>query len=159
MSRPAPKRSALSGSPLTPPSPPAPPAQVAEAPAPSTTPASAPAPSRSTPARKRTAGRRNQGPATKTTSVPAAAEPATGGARWTELEAKTTRLRPDQRRDLTDLARRLTRAKAGAGERITDNTLIRVAVDLLLSQQDTLAGTTTEEEMRRKFGLTQSPTS
>lgn len=158
MSRPAPKKSALSGSPLTPPTQSAPPAAAAPEPAPdAAAPASAAA--GSAPARKRAGGRPKRATVARTTAAPPAAKPAATGARWAELEAKTTRLRPDQRRDLTDLARRLTRAKAGAGERITDNTLIRVAVDMLLSQQDSLAGTTTEEEMRLKFGLDQIPTS
>ena len=47
---------------------------------------------------------------------------------------------------LTDLARRLNRRKPkGAGERITENTLIRVAVELLLAQADRLDGTTEDE--------------
>jgi hypothetical protein len=40
------------------------------------------------------------------------------------------------------LTRRLNRTRNGTGERITDNTLIRVAIDLLLHQQDHLAGAT-----------------
>ena len=85
-------------------------------------------------------------------STAPAATPASDGARWTTFEAKTSRLRPDQRTQLTEVARRLTAAKAGAGERITDNTLIRVAVDLLLSRQNELAGTT-EQELRASMGV------
>ena len=40
------------------------------------------------------------------------------------------------------LTRQLNRPRHGAGERITDNTLIRVAIDLLLQQRDHLAGVT-----------------
>jgi hypothetical protein len=47
---------------------------------------------------------------------------------------------------LTDLARRLSRRKPeGAGERITESTLIRVAVELLVAQADRADGTTEQE--------------
>jgi hypothetical protein len=59
---------------------------------------------------------------------------------YLRLERKETRLRSDQIIDLTAHARRLNRAKGPVGERITENTLIRVAVDLLLAQADRLAG-------------------
>ncbi|RTI15769.1 ATPase [Thermus scotoductus] len=45
---------------------------------------------------------------------------------------KECRLRPDQLDALTALARRLNRERRGKGERITENTLIRWAVDMLL---------------------------
>jgi hypothetical protein len=47
---------------------------------------------------------------------------------------KECRLRPDQLDALTALARRLNRERKGKGERITENTLIRWAVDLLLEK-------------------------
>ncbi len=47
---------------------------------------------------------------------------------------KECRLRPDQLDALTALARRLNRERRGKGERITENTLIRWAVDLLLER-------------------------
>jgi hypothetical protein len=47
---------------------------------------------------------------------------------------KECRLRPDQLDALTALARKLNRERKGKGERITENTLIRWAVDLLLQQ-------------------------
>jgi hypothetical protein len=43
------------------------------------------------------------------------------------------------------LARQLSRASTGRGERITENTLIRIAVDVLLSQKERLQGATEEE--------------
>jgi hypothetical protein len=46
---------------------------------------------------------------------------------------KECRLRPDQLDALTALARRLNRERRGRGERITENTLLRLAADLLLS--------------------------
>lgn len=67
--------------------------------------------------------------------------------RYLQLERKETRLRADQVNDLTVLARRLNRARAGTGERITENTLIRVAVDMLLASGETLSGAT-EAELR-----------
>ncbi len=47
---------------------------------------------------------------------------------------KECRLRPDQLDALTALARKLNREQRKKGERITENTLIRWAVDLLLEQ-------------------------
>lgn len=67
---------------------------------------------------------------------------------YLQLERKEARLREDQLEALSVQAKRLQRAKGtAAGERITDNTLIRVAVDLLITRFDDLAGVT-EEELR-----------
>ena len=52
---------------------------------------------------------------------------------------KECRLRPDQLDALTALARRLNRERRGKGERITENTLIRWALDRLLSDPETEA--------------------
>jgi len=50
--------------------------------------------------------------------------------------------------ELTKLRRRLNRARGrGVGERITENTIIRVAVDLLLTHGNELQGVD-EEELR-----------
>lgn len=68
--------------------------------------------------------------------------------RYLQLERKELRVRLDQADDLARLTRRLNRARRGAGERITDNTLIRVAIDLLLQHSDRLAGST-EQELRK----------
>jgi hypothetical protein len=57
-----------------------------------------------------------------------------------------------QARTLNRIGRERARAGGPAGERITVNTLIRVAVALLLSHAQELAGTT-EEELRRSLGL------
>ncbi len=67
--------------------------------------------------------------------------------RYLQMERKELRLRVDQADELGRLTRRLNRARAKSGERITDNTLIRVAIDLLLQRSDRLAGTT-EDELR-----------
>ena len=53
---------------------------------------------------------------------------------------KETRLREDQQNQLTVQARRLNRAKRSAGARITENSLIRVAVDLFLAQANRAVG-------------------
>jgi hypothetical protein len=72
--------------------------------------------------------------------------------KYLRLERKELRIWPDQITNLSILARVLNRNRGGAGERITQNTLIRVAVALLLSRSGDLAGTT-EEELRRSLGL------
>jgi len=81
--------------------------------------------------------------AAKTASVtqPASAnDPATEAPLYLRLERKETRLRVDQYEALTVHARRLNRAKGPGGERITENTLIRVAIDLLLANAENLSG-------------------
>ena len=75
------------------------------------------------------------------------AAPAMVGPRYLQMERKEARLRLDQAEALATLTRRLNRARAGAGERITDNTLLRIAVDLLLEHQDALLGAT-EDTLR-----------
>lgn len=70
---------------------------------------------------------------------------------YLQLVRKEARIRADQADQLAVEVRRLNQARkhrSGAvGERITDNTLIRVAIDLLLSRVDDLAGST-EPELR-----------
>jgi hypothetical protein len=65
--------------------------------------------------------------------------------KYLRLNRKEARLRDDQFEALTNLRRRLNRLRRGRGERITDNTLIRVAVDLLLLKRETLRGHSEEE--------------
>lgn len=72
--------------------------------------------------------------------------------KYLTLVRKEARLREDQLDSLTNLMRSLNRKRKGAGERITENTLIRVAVDLLLNQTDELKGTT-EQEIKKSVGL------
>lgn len=67
--------------------------------------------------------------------------------KYLRMERKDARLRPDQVDKLDALTRRLKRARRHRDEPITDNTLIRVAVDLLLAHADLLAGDT-ENELR-----------
>ena len=68
--------------------------------------------------------------------------------KWQSLERKELRLRADQVDELARLRRALNRQRGGEGERITENTLIRVAVDILLGRADRLRGTT-EDELRK----------
>jgi hypothetical protein len=56
-------------------------------------------------------------------------------------------MRDDQYSGLTALARDLMDARTRKAERITENTLIRVGIDLLLAHPELLAGDT-EEELR-----------
>ena len=98
----------------------------------------APVPRRS-PASRAARGRRGPGTAEVTESqVP----------KWQRLERKELRLRADQLDELARLRRALNRQRGGEGERITENTLIRVAVDVLLARAGKLRGRT-EEELRK----------
>lgn len=76
--------------------------------------------------------------------------------KYLALQRKEARLRGDQVDSLTSLARRVNRRKvsrgAQGGERITENTLIRVAVDWLLSQEEFVGGSS-EEEIRRSLSV------
>lgn len=74
-------------------------------------------------------------PSTKST------EPADG------LRPKWVPLRKDQYQTLTDLARELQDARSVKTERITENTLIRVAIDVIVAHPELLAGNT-EDELR-----------
>jgi hypothetical protein len=72
------------------------------------------------------------------------------GPRYLSLLRKEARLREDQVLALGKLARRLNRAKSASNpsERITENTLIRVAVDALLANEGYLLGES-EDDLRR----------
>jgi hypothetical protein len=68
--------------------------------------------------------------------------------RYETFERFGARLRPDQLTDLSALRRRVAANRTSKTERITDNTLLRLAVDLLLHQAGRIRGNT-EAEMRR----------
>lgn len=75
-------------------------------------------------------GEGEQGAESRTAGSP---EPhRSGDPKWATLERKEARLRSDQLTDLADLRRHLGAHRRDRSEIITDNTLIRVAVDLLL---------------------------
>jgi hypothetical protein len=86
------------------------------------------------------------------TSAASAAVQAPALPKYLRLERKELLIWPGQITELSILARALNRNRGGAGERITMNTLIRVAVALLLSRAQELKGIT-EEELRRALGL------
>lgn len=71
--------------------------------------------------------------------------------KYLTLVRKETRLREDQLEQLTILTRKLNRQRRG-GERLTENTLIRVAIDLLLSKSGELSGAS-EAELLEALGL------
>lgn len=74
--------------------------------------------------------------------------------KYARLVRKEARLSEEQVDQLTRLSRGLNRQRqTGEGERLTENTLIRVAVELLLSHADQLAGST-EEELLAALNLT-----
>ena len=66
---------------------------------------------------------------------------------FARLARKDARIRDDQVTALTALADAVMRRRRFKAERITENTLIRVAIDLLLAHADRLRGST-EDELR-----------
>lgn len=68
-------------------------------------------------------------------------------AKFARLTRKDARVRRDQDAALTALAKALMQRRPAKSERITENTLIRVAIDLLLTHADELYGST-EDELR-----------
>lgn len=68
-----------------------------------------------------------------------------GVPKYLQLERKEVRVRMAQMESLTTLSRQLNRKRKGQGERLTENTLIRVAIDLLLQNATQLEGTTEDE--------------
>jgi hypothetical protein len=74
-----------------------------------------------------------------------------------DYERKEARLRLDQISALDALERRLTRSNRGlGGPRVTANTLIRVAVDLLLEHERDLQGANERELLDRLRRLVRS---
>ena len=71
----------------------------------------------------------------------------TPGPKFARCDRKDARLRFDQTAALTGLAETLMRRRAVKAERITENTLIRIAIDLLLAHAGDLVGST-EDELR-----------
>lgn len=79
--------------------------------------------------------------------------------KYLTLERKETRLRREQVSALGELARELSARRRQRGERITENTLMRIAVDVLLEHAGELRGDT-EDELRQSVssGLPKSGT-
>lgn len=89
---------------------------------------------------------------------PTSAAPITPAAapdvpKWLTFEPKPTRQRRDQLDWLEAKRKELNSLRGRAGERLTDNTLIRLAVDLLILNGHRLEGTT-EAELRASLGIT-----
>jgi hypothetical protein len=85
-------------------------------------------------------------PAVTVSSTPA------GLPRYKTLVRKESRLTAAQADRLSGVVRGLNLARQGQGERITDNTLIRVGLELLFTRLDDLHGTT-EADLLRSLGL------
>lgn len=89
------------------------------------------------------------------TTVPIASgglEVPAGGVGYDKLKAKTLRFHESQSDALQALVRIVNEQRAVKKERITDNTLIRLAVELLLERKDELAGSN-EAELAASLGL------
>ncbi|MCC4248226.1 MULTISPECIES: hypothetical protein [Microbacterium] len=82
---------------------------------------------------------------TQPTTPPAAG--VQDGPKYRRLTRKETLLHADQLVDLAALARFRMKQRRIRTERITENSLVRIAVDLLLDNQDLLDGST-EAELR-----------
>jgi len=70
-----------------------------------------------------------------------------GVPKYQTLVRKEARVRADQADALAQLTRDRSRDRTDRSERVTDNTLIRIAIDLLLAHADQLHGDT-EDELR-----------
>jgi hypothetical protein len=87
------------------------------------------------------AGEKEEAPDTPKQTAVRSPEPAElVGPTYLRFIRKDTRLRADQLEALTAHARRLNRKRHTAGPRVTENTLIRVAVELLLDRIEMAAG-------------------
>lgn len=119
--------------------------EPAAAPEPQPTPAKpTPAPATSRPSTPRKTA--------KTKVREAQPDTAAGGVGYENLERKDVRLHERQLDALADLTRKLNRRRAGEGHRITENTLIRLSIDLLLQRADDLEGVT-EADLARSLKL------
>lgn len=65
--------------------------------------------------------------------------------KYLSLERKEVRLPSEHIDELTRIVRRLNRQKRGKDERITENTLIRIAVALLVEAGDEISGNNEQE--------------
>jgi hypothetical protein len=87
-------------------------------------------------------------------------DPHRGAPKYLTLVRREARVHDYQAARLTELTRALNdrrrRGRSTVGERITDNTLVRVAIDLLLTRADDLAGVT-EDDLRASLGLPTGP--
>lgn len=89
------------------------------------------------------------------TSSPARPE-AQSGPKYLRLDTKDVRFWPGQRTDLEMLVQELNRQRRRQGERITVNTLVRLAAAWIVEHGDQLQGIT-EEELAESLGLKNYP--
>lgn len=68
--------------------------------------------------------------------------------KYQQLDRVEARLREDQVAKLNELTKRVSKARTERSERITNNTLIRIAVDLLVKYEHGLVGNT-EDDLRK----------
>lgn len=100
------------------------------------------------------AGVPSQAPKAETSAVPQSGTPedpeseSAGVPKYRTLERKDVRVRADQLDALARLTRRVSAARTDRSERITENTVVRVAIDMLLDSADQLEGNT-EDELRQ----------
>jgi hypothetical protein len=95
------------------------------------------------------AGQAGQAEANGHGQTPAVPESRTAEVpKWQTLERKEARLRGDQVELLTALRKQVAAQRRDRSEIITDNTLIRIAVDLLAAHRHRLRGDTEEELLR-----------
>jgi len=73
-------------------------------------------------------------------------------AKYERLDRKDVRIFPGQMEQLARLSRRLNKRRNGAGERLTENTLIRCAIDLLFEYDHHLQGID-EDQLRESLKL------
>lgn len=71
--------------------------------------------------------------------------------KYLRMQRVDGRIREDQSWQLGRIAKSMNRRKKG-GERITPNTLTRVAIDWIIMNEENLAGST-EEEIRERLGV------
>jgi hypothetical protein len=88
----------------------------------------------------------------KPPAPPASSTPDPDVPKWLTFEPKPTRQRRDQLDWIEAKRKELNALRGRAGERLTDNTLIRVAIDLLIVNGERLQGTT-EAELRASLGI------
>jgi hypothetical protein len=72
------------------------------------------------------------------------------GPKFLSYEVMTARLRSDQVDMLSALERQIMRGRRRKGERITKNSLLRAAVDVLATLQFDVRGIGSEEELRER---------
>lgn len=79
-----------------------------------------------------------------------------GGPKYLRLDTKEVRFWPGQRTELEAIVQELNRVRRRQGERITVNTLVRLAAAWIVQHESELNGTT-EEELAESLGLINYP--